>query len=102
LTYRIHRLATPDMVVFALSGDMNIEHATQLQEFLAHEAKRRVTLDLKDVTLVDRAAVRFLAGAEAGGIRLVNCPEYVRSWIAAENDWQRRRLPETEQAEPQP
>jgi len=32
-------------------------------------------LDLKDVTLVDRAAVRFLAAAEAAGTRILNCPE---------------------------
>jgi len=88
LTYRIHRAATPDTVVFALSGDMDIEHATRLQEFLANEADGRVTLDLTDVSLVDRAAVRFLAEAEAAGIYIVNCPEYVRSWIVAERDWQ--------------
>ena len=88
MTYRIHRLATPDAVVFALSGNMDIEHATRLQEFLADEAHGPVTLDLKDVSLVDRAAVRFLAGAEAAGVRIVNCPEYVRSWIVAERDWQ--------------
>jgi anti-anti-sigma regulatory factor len=90
LTYRIHRAATSDTVVFALSGDMDIEHATRLQEFLANEADGRVTLDLMDVSLVDRAAVRFLAEAEAAGIQIVNCPEYVRSWIAAERDWQQK------------
>jgi len=90
LTYRIHRVATPDTVVFALSGEMDIEHATRLQEFLANEADGRVTLDLKDVSLVDRAAVRFLAEAEAAGIQIVNCPEYVHSWIAAERDWQQK------------
>ena len=69
---------------------MDIEHATRLQEFLANEADGRVTLDLKDVSLVDRAAVRFLAEAEAAGIRIANCPEYVRSWIAAEREWQQK------------
>jgi hypothetical protein len=34
------------------------------------------------VTLVDREAVRFLASVEAGGVRIVNCPKYVRTWIA--------------------
>jgi hypothetical protein len=43
-------------------------------------------LDLKEVTLVGQAAVRFLARVEAEGIRIVNCPGYVRSWIAAERD----------------
>jgi hypothetical protein len=63
---------------------MNGEHATRLQKFLANEADGRVALDLKDVTLVDGAAVRFLAGAETAGVRIVNCFGYVRSWIAAE------------------
>jgi hypothetical protein len=46
----------------------------------------RIVLDLKDITLVDRDAVQFLAHAEMVGIEIVNCPEYVRRWIAAEND----------------
>jgi hypothetical protein len=102
LTYRIQRSETPDTVVFALSGDMGIEHSTQLQEFLACETNGHITLDLKDVTLVDRGAVRFLADAEAAGIRIANCPEYVRSWIAAERDWQENRLHEPDKQEPQP
>ena len=50
-----------------------------LQELLGDKANGGVSLDLREVTLVDRAAVRFLAGVEATGIRIVNCPEYVRS-----------------------
>jgi hypothetical protein len=38
--------------------------------------------------VIDRAAMQFLAEAENAGIRIVNCPEYVRSWIAAENEGQ--------------
>jgi hypothetical protein len=81
---------------------MGIEHATRLQEFLANEASGRVTLDLKDVTLVDRAAVCFLADAEAAGIRLVNCPEYVRSWIAAKRDVHEHDTEEADKQEPRP
>ena len=58
-----------------------------MQELLATTAAGRVVLDLKDIiTLVDRAAVRFLARVEMAGTQIVNCPEYVRSWIAAENE----------------
>ena len=85
MTLRIHRSSTPDAIVFALSGDMDLEHVTRLQELLADETVNRVTLDLKEVTFADRAAVQFLASAEAAGIRIVNCPRYVRSWIAAES-----------------
>jgi ABC-type transporter Mla MlaB component len=74
----------PDAIVFALSGDIDREDAVRLRQFLTSATDRRVTLDLQNVTLVDRAAVQFLANVETTGIRLVNCPEYVRTWIAAE------------------
>jgi len=63
---------------------MDLEHVDRLQELLANETVNRVTLDLKEITLVDRVAVQFLADMEAAGVRIVNCPRYVRSWIAAE------------------
>src|SRR5262245_15826535 len=94
MVYHIQRSATPDAVVFLLSGDMDSGHVTRLKEFLASEAVDRVTLDLSDITLVERDAVAFLAGAEASGVRLVNCPEYVRRWITATRESQ----PESEQA----
>ena len=87
LTYRIHRSMQPGAVVFALSGVLDSELAARLEALIASEADGGIVLDLKDVTLVDRAAVRFLA-VEAAGTEIVNCPEYVRIWIAAENDSQ--------------
>jgi len=63
---------------------MDREHAERLQDILAEEAHPSILLDLKEVTLVARDAVRFLASVEARGIRILNCPDYVRSWIAAE------------------
>jgi hypothetical protein len=44
-----------------------------------------LVLDLKDLTIVDRDAVKFLARCEADTIELKNCPEYIREWIAREN-----------------
>ena len=85
MTYRIHQSVQPDANVFVLSGVLDTEHATRLQELLA-TASGRIVLDLKDITLVDRAAVRFLARVESAGTEIVNCPEYVRHWIAAENE----------------
>jgi len=86
VTYRIHHSAQPGMNVFVLSGVLDTEHATRLQEMLSTAAAGRIVLDLKDITLVDRAAVQFLARVQLAGTELVNCPEYVRSWIAAENE----------------
>ena len=84
MTYRIQRLLAADAVLFALSGELDDEHADRLRALLAAETEDRILLDLEDVTLVSHEAVRFLARVEAMGIRIVNCPEYVRSWIAAE------------------
>ena len=41
-------------------------------------------LDLTQVTLVDIEVVRFLMSCENEGIELVQCPRYVREWIARE------------------
>ena len=92
MTFRIHRSATPHAIVFALSGDMDHEHAAGLHELLANEADAHITVDLQNVTLVDRATVQLLAGVEADGIRIVNCPRYVRTWMTAERDSQRNGL----------
>jgi hypothetical protein len=50
------------------------------------------TLDLNEVTLVDVEVVRFLIHCEGEGIRLVQCPPYVREWMVRER---------TEAAEPE-
>ena len=85
MTYRIHRSLGADAVHFALSGELDDEHAARLQTLLAVEPQGPILLDLKEVTLVAREAVQFLARLETDGVRIVNCPEYVRSWIAAED-----------------
>ena len=45
-----------------------------------------LTLDLREVRLVDREAVRFLAACEAKGIQLQYCPLYIREWIEKGSD----------------
>ena len=47
---------------------------------------RQIILDLKDLTLVDREAVRFLERCEADSIKLKNCPAYIREWIERERN----------------
>jgi anti-anti-sigma regulatory factor len=85
LTYKIQRSMKAGTIVFALSGEMDNEHMERLQELLDTEEHSRILLDLKDVTVVGREAVQFLARVEIAGVRFVNCPDYVRSWIVAEN-----------------
>jgi len=76
-------------VVFALSGRMAAENIAELETLFKPEAQRRpVTLDLENITLVDREAVRFLERCEADSIQLKNCPAYIREWIAREREKQ--------------
>jgi len=72
-------------VVFSLVGRVEPEHVEELQRLLLLEvAGEGIALDLEDVTLIDRDAVKFLARCEAENIRLKNCPGYVRAWIDRE------------------
>ena len=81
---KIQRTANGD-VVLTLSGRLEADSLIELSDLLAVEpAGRRVVVDLKDVVLVDRDAVRFLRERESNGIALRNCPAYIREWIARE------------------
>ena len=72
-------------VVIKLSGRMDVENIAELETLVRKEADgRRIVLDLKDLTLVDREAVRFLGSCEADNIKLKNCPAYIREWITRE------------------
>jgi hypothetical protein len=70
-------------VRFILSGRIEtIEDIEHLQELIAAETcGQQLALDLKDVTLVNQNAVKFLHCCEANGIELQNCPMHVRRWI---------------------
>jgi anti-anti-sigma regulatory factor len=72
-------------VVIKLSGRMDVEDIAELETLVRKEADgRRIVLDLKDLTLVDRDAVKFLRSCEADSIKLKDCPAYIREWITRE------------------
>jgi anti-anti-sigma regulatory factor len=70
-------------VLFTLSGRIETtEDIEQLQQLLAAETSgQQLILDLRDVTLVNQDAVKFLCGCKADGIKLENCPLHIRRWI---------------------
>jgi len=79
-------------VLFTLSGRIETENIKQLQQLLAAEISgQQLILDLRDVTLVNQDAVKFLGRCEADGIKLENCPLHVREWIDQVKDRPRRR-----------
>jgi len=72
-------------VIFTVSGRMDAENLDQLKNLFTSEARgRRISLDLKELTLVDQDAVTFLAQCEADNIQLKNCTAYIREWITRE------------------
>ena len=82
---KIQRAATGAVVLFTLSGRIQAADVAELQRLLDLEANaQHLRLDLHEVKLVDREAVRFLARCEAAGITLVHCPAYIRAWIGQE------------------
>lgn len=79
---RIRRSEVAGFAVLALSGRIGEQDVAELQKLLDAEPQMAgITLDLEEVRLVDRQVVRFLAACETQGIRLKNCPPYVREWI---------------------
>jgi hypothetical protein len=54
-------------------------------------------LDLRDVTLVNQDAIKFLSSCEADSIKLENCPAYIREWIKRVKGRTRRRADELDE-----
>jgi anti-anti-sigma regulatory factor len=72
-------------VIFTVSGRMDAENLDELKKLFIAEARgRRISLDLKELTLVDQDAVTYLERCEADNIQLKNCSAYIREWITRE------------------
>jgi hypothetical protein len=66
-----------------LSGRIQSDRIPCIRSAMAERCAPEV-LDLSEVTLVDVTAVRFLMRCEDDGIKLLDCPAYVREWILRE------------------
>jgi hypothetical protein len=84
---KIHR-TSGRTVVFTVSGQLNSESVNELCQVVDAEPSGGVlVLDLADLVLADRDAVRVLRQYETRGrVVLQNCPTYVRTWMAGEHD----------------
>jgi predicted metal-binding protein len=83
MTLRIERSVRQGNTFFTLSGHMKAEEVAELKALFDVD-HRTIVLDLRDVRLADRDAVKFLRDCEADGMKLENCPEYVREWMDRE------------------
>jgi anti-anti-sigma regulatory factor len=85
MTWKIDRLAESRLVVLRLSGQIDRDDVATLREAIGRE-KGPVAIDLTEIMLVDREAVRLFATSELNGIELRNCPAYIREWVTQERE----------------
>ena len=82
MTCKVVRLVERDQIVLLhVSGHLQEVHVSMIEELIAKETNR-VVLDLAEVTLVDREAVRFLAVCNVKGIGFRNCRGLIREWMS--------------------
>jgi len=94
MSCRIDRVASAEnVVVMFISGRITGEHVDILRDVLEQESGS-FAIDLKNVLLVDREAVKLLALSEANGTQLRNCPPYIREWVTRERVETHGHLPE--------
>jgi len=82
---KITRSTQAGTTTLALSGRVGSEQLPDLRRCLEEDRGQAVVLDLGEVTLVDVDVVRFLVECQTQGIRLAQCPGYVREWMVREN-----------------
>ena len=81
MTCRIDRVLTgTGLLILHISGRITGKDVDLVQSLLEQE-RSVVAIDLKDVLLVDREAVKLLAHSELNGAELRNCPPYIREWV---------------------
>jgi ABC-type transporter Mla MlaB component len=72
-----------DSIILSLAGKVNQEALPEIALLIdrGRQDREQVILDLSEVTLIDPAAAQFFADQFRGGVRMVNCPVYIRRWI---------------------
>jgi hypothetical protein len=84
MSCRIDRVVGDDnRVALVVSGQITREQVEMIRGVLEQESGG-FAIDLKNVLLVDRDAVKLLALNEANGTELRNCPPYIREWVTRE------------------
>lgn len=70
-------------MILCVSGRIREQDVDTIRACLEQE-RGPVVIDLKEVLLVDRGAVKLLALIESNGAELRNCPAYIREWVTRE------------------
>ena len=84
MTLRIERTSVHGRTVLRLISRVKAECLPEIVAQL-EGTEPPPALDLREVTLVDVATVRFFNACEQGGIELLRCAQYIRQWMTAEH-----------------
>lgn len=83
MTCKIERVIEDGINVLRLAGYVEADYLSKIEEIIARQSGH-ITLDLGEVTLVDRDAVIYLAACKRKGIELRNSPPFLIEWISNE------------------
>jgi len=77
----------PEFTTVNLCGRFTAEYVPEVEKVLSPTGtgRKKLTLDLAQVTLVDRAAITFLCAARSKNIAIHNVPVYVGLWMEQED-----------------
>jgi anti-anti-sigma regulatory factor len=79
--FKLQRVIESGTVKLIVIGRIDAAALADLRCLVRLESAGDVALDLLEVTLVDSEVVRFLVQCESNGLRLMNCPSYIREWM---------------------
>jgi hypothetical protein len=83
VTFKIETMQGEDVTIIKLIGRLRAEYLPELKTRI-ETSRRRIVLEMNEVTLVDVESVRFLGNDETQGVELRHCPAYIREWIVQE------------------
>lgn len=77
---------TAEELKVALMGHLTVDYLPCIQTLLeqARDKKSKLVLDLRELSLVDREAVRALKRWKEEGVVSIHCPAYVDRWVKQE------------------
>jgi len=85
MAFRIETAVRGRFSLFVVSGRIEAQAIAELRRlFELQTGYRDIVVDLKDVSVVDREAVRFFVRCETDGVKLENCTPYIREWMERE------------------
>ena len=83
--FKLQRVTKSGTIRLIVIGRIGAAQLPDLKDFIWCESAGDIVLDLLEVTLVDSEVVRFLVQCETNGLRLANCPGYIREWMGCES-----------------